>query len=232
MIETKKVFILEDEAIIRAAVESILIQNNYSIVGSYASAEKAIEALEKGVDVDVFLLDIELAGEQNGIWFSKQISRFVNAPFIYLTSFTDPKTIEEIKQSKPSGYLRKPFDDITLVTTLDIAISNFFSNQEIEFNREKQDDIFIQVGSKRIKIDLLKICFLQAEGNYVRVFFNDSAILIRKRLVDFIEILPKDQFIQVHRKYIARLEAIQQAENHCFWYTGYYCQSVNPFLIM
>jgi DNA-binding NarL/FixJ family response regulator len=57
------------------------------------------------------------------------IAEFINAqyriPFIFVTSYADKETLQKAKRVEPSGYIVKPFNEKTLLASLEIAISNF-----------------------------------------------------------------------------------------------------------
>jgi DNA-binding NarL/FixJ family response regulator len=47
-------------------------------------------------------------------------------PFIFVTSDADKETIEADKQTRPNGYIVKPFDERDIMTTLEIALFNAY----------------------------------------------------------------------------------------------------------
>ena len=83
MTTKNKIFIVEDMAISRMALESILEENNYEIVGSAAKAETAYMQLQN-LDIDLLLIDINLAGEKDGIWLTNKMREISNTPIIFL----------------------------------------------------------------------------------------------------------------------------------------------------
>ncbi len=102
-----KVFIVEDMAISRMALESILEENNYEIVGSAAKAETAYMQLQN-LEIDLLLIDINLAGEKDGVWLTNKLREISNVPIIFLTAYSDSKTLANVKSAKSNGYLMKP----------------------------------------------------------------------------------------------------------------------------
>jgi CheY-like chemotaxis protein len=83
-----KIAIVEDEMINAETLRDMLEDSGYEVTGTYMRAKKALEAFEQDPP-DFALLDIQLKGEETGIWLAQQIrDRFV-FPFIFLTSFGD-----------------------------------------------------------------------------------------------------------------------------------------------
>ncbi|GAB5554872.1 MAG: hypothetical protein Sapg2KO_44630 [Saprospiraceae bacterium] len=119
-----RVLIVEDEPLIAEDLAEILAQAGYSIAGIAYDSDQAIQILGSA-QLDLVILDIDLKSDLNGIQLGTLINKHHQLPFIYLTSFSDRKTIQEVKETNPMGYLVKPFDEKTLIATLEIARFNF-----------------------------------------------------------------------------------------------------------
>ena len=62
-----KVFILEDENIVAKDIEQSLKKLGYDVVGVASSGEKVKELLKDGVKPEIFLMDIMIKGDMDGI---------------------------------------------------------------------------------------------------------------------------------------------------------------------
>tara|TARA_R110000787_G_scaffold152436_1_gene266333 strand:- start:1887 stop:2576 length:690 start_codon:yes stop_codon:yes gene_type:complete len=206
MNQEKSVFIVEDNALNRITLETILEDYNYNIVGSYANAEEAWEIL-KNINVAIVLIDINLAGDKDGIWLGSKIRKYNNTAFVYLTAYGDNETIHKVKKTNPNGYLMKPYNEPTLLTTIDIAISNF-SNY-----KETGASIYIKDSSIRVKLNLDDINYIQSDGNYLHVFLNHKKHLVRAKLTDFLKELPETTFAQVHQRYAINISKVDMIGN-------------------
>mgnify|MGYP000316878957 CR=1 FL=1 len=206
MNQEKSVFIVEDNALNRITLETILEDHSYNIVGSYANAEEAWEVL-KNTNVDIVLIDINLAGDKDGIWLGDKIRKDNNTAFIYLTAYGDKETIHKVKKTNPNGYLMKPYNEPTLLTTIDIAISNFTNHKEIGAS------IYIKDSSIRVKLNLDDVNYIQSDGNYLHVFLDHKKHLVRAKLTDFLNQLPSDIFAQVHQRYAVNMSKVDLIGN-------------------
>ena len=83
-------------------------------------------------------MDIMLAGSMDGIEAAKQIRAQLGIPVIFLTAYTDEKTLERAKEVEPFGYILKPFKERELYTTIDIAL---YKNS-IDKKLRKQERLF------------------------------------------------------------------------------------------
>ena len=201
------VFIIEDNGINRISLETILEDQNYNITGSFSNAEEAWESL-KNISTDIVLIDINLAGDKDGIWLATNIRRHLNLPFIFLTAYGDSKTIERVKKTKPNGYLMKPFNEPTLLTTIGIAIEEF--KNKVKKNTK---NLYIKDNYIRVKLNTSDIFYIKSEGNYLEIILENKKHLIRSRITDFLMDLPKDSFIQIHRRYIVNIQKIDLLGN-------------------
>lgn len=118
-----KVFIVEDEPLIAEDIAACLKRKEYRVSGIVYSAEDALPELRKNIP-DIVLVDINLNGGQEGIALAGTINKELQLPFVYLTSYSDKKTLELAKDTEPSGYIVKPFTEAGLCATLEIALHN------------------------------------------------------------------------------------------------------------
>lgn len=85
-----KVLVVEDELVIARSIVSMIEKMGYECVGTAIRATKALEiALEK--KPDIALLDINLKGEETGIWLAHELKKKLNIPYVFLTSLGDKK---------------------------------------------------------------------------------------------------------------------------------------------
>ena len=118
------VLILEDEPIIAEDLYSLLESSDYKIAGLCHHGEDALDMLSSR-DPDFAILDINLGGGITGLDVAEVIHDKYHIPYIFLTSFDDNATLQEAQQHAPYGYIVKPFQDRTLLTTIKTALSNF-----------------------------------------------------------------------------------------------------------
>jgi DNA-binding LytR/AlgR family response regulator len=184
----------------------MLEDHGYHIVGSYANAEEAWEAL-KNIHVAVVLIDINLAGDKDGIWVGSKIREHNDTAIIYLTAYGDKETIRRVKKTKPNGYLMKPYNEPTLLTTIDIAVGSFTNKKEIGTS------IYIKDSSLRVKLNVEDVNYIQSDGNYLHVFLDHKKHLVRAKLTDFLKELPETIFAQVHQRYAVNINKIDLIGN-------------------
>lgn len=219
MNEKVRVLIVEDEFITLDSLRDSLEEIGYEISGDAMKAEEALAILDQR-DTDIAILDIQLKGEKSGIWLASQIKQKYKIPFIFLSAFSDPKTIQEATQTEPYGYLVKPFTPSDIYAAIEVALKNFSKNSEA-FHLPKShtkvsdevlvnDAIFVKDDLVFRKIIISEILYIQAFKNYLELHFVGNRHVIRSTLKDFLEILPNAHFMQAHRSYVVNIDRVEK----------------------
>src|ERR1700685_4083165 len=108
-----KIGIVEDELIIAAYMKGILEELNYIVPEPCKNYEEAIVMLETEKP-DLVILDIQLAGDRDGVMVAEYITRSIDIPFIFHSGSDDEMTVERVKKVKPHAFLTKPFQKTDL----------------------------------------------------------------------------------------------------------------------
>jgi DNA-binding NtrC family response regulator len=119
--------IVEDEVLIAWDIKQMLEELDFSvhIVKDYFSAINYL----RNNKLDLVIIDVYLGAGNTGIDLGKQLLDEYKIPFIYLTSYNDSKTVEEIIKTRPYGFITKPFKKIDLLTTVQRAINSNYQDK-------------------------------------------------------------------------------------------------------
>ena len=216
------VLVVEDESIVSKDIQHSLKKLGYTVVGAASTGEKAIE-LALSERPDIVLMDIMLKGNMNGIEAASLIKEQIAIPVIFLTAYADESTLSKAKISEPYGYILKPFKEIDLQTSIEMAIYKHKKEQEIikerDFlfslvdNKEKSKDfIFVKSNSKLVKINCKDIYFIEALKDYVVINTLDTRYTIHSTMKEIENKMGTEEFIRVHRSFIVRLDKISSIE--------------------
>ena len=115
-----KVLVVEDSALIAEDIAYKLGKHHFEVMEIFDKGEDALEFLKKN-EPDLVLLDIKLAGALDGISTGYIIQNNYTLPIIYLSDLADAETLHRAKQTRPSNYLTKPFNEADLVRAIDLA---------------------------------------------------------------------------------------------------------------
>lgn len=215
------VLIVEDEFLTADTIKDGLEEMGYRISGMVKDATEALQILEKKT-TDIAILDINIQGKRNGIWLGNEIQRKWQIPFLFLTAYSDQDTINSAIEAKPYSFLVKPFNKIDIYTAIELALKNFSkkvttttttTTHEVLSNGDTplliDDYLFVKEKHLYSKIAIKDILFVQSELKYIQInLAKGKNHLLRYNLSDFLNILPNDNFIQVHRSYIINKDKI------------------------
>src|SRR5579884_2811347 len=125
-----KILVVEDEPIVAADMEQTLTGLGYDVVGTTGRGSEALQLAEQNFP-DLVLMDIQLAGEMDGITAAAQIRQRFHIPTVFVTANTSESTIARAKTAEPLGYLGKPFGANELNATVSIALQQRQLVQEL-----------------------------------------------------------------------------------------------------
>ena len=217
-----KVFVVEDESIVSKDIQNSLLKLDYEVVGNTSSGEKALEKI-KDISVDIVLMDIMLKGDMSGIEAAAVIKNDYTIPIIFLTAYADEDTLSKAKITEPYGYILKPFKEIDLQTSIEMAIYKHKKEQEVRKERDflysvvdhkdkNQNFIFVKANSKLIKINTKDIFFIEALKDYVVINTLDTRYTIHSTMKEIELKMGKVDFLRVHRSFIVRIDKIASIE--------------------
>jgi CheY-like chemotaxis protein len=119
------IFIVEDNPVINDLISWRLTELGFHVSGT---AEDYLDAMEKLKQYPseslpgLILMDINLPGDTDGISAASEIQEKYGIPHVYISSLMDDAIIERAKQTKPRGYIVKPFTDNQLKATVEMAL--------------------------------------------------------------------------------------------------------------
>ncbi len=116
-----RILIVEDEIVVARDIQLQLVEMGYVVVGHTTRGEDAIP-LTGQLRPDLVLMDIQLAGDMDGVCAAQAIRDQYGVPVIFLTAFAADEILERAKLAEPYGYILKPFSERELRTVLEMAL--------------------------------------------------------------------------------------------------------------
>lgn len=201
-----RILIIEDEPIIAEDLAFMLEEMGYNHSTICHDANSAIENL-KDKQYDLALIDINLDNNTNGIDVGKYLHSNLQAPFIYLTSLSDTKTVENVKNTFPSGYLIKPIDENELRVNIEMALFSFNENQK---ESNYPEFIYVKDNHTYVKVKVSDILFLEGSNNYTIIHTNDRKLVISQTLKTVAQKMDSSLFVRVHKSAVVSLKNIEK----------------------
>src|SRR5688572_9472646 len=166
------ILITEDESIVAKDIQHSLKKLGYNVIGICSTGEDAIQTVEEKRP-DLILMDIMLKGEMSGIEAADQIRARFNIPVIFLTAYADESTLAKAKVTEPYGYIIKPFKEIDLHTSIEMALYKHQKNVDMKKERDflyslvegkegAKDIVFVKANQKLVKVHTKDIYYVEA----------------------------------------------------------------------
>jgi len=132
-----RLFIAEDEAIIRMGLKSMATSLGHVVVGTAARGDQIYDQVNQ-TKPDLILLDIRMPGH-DGLAVAKQLIKKRPLPIVVLSAYTDMKLIEQAATIPVMGYLVKPIHEGKLAPMLQLAQQRFLAVQTQTYTITKDE---------------------------------------------------------------------------------------------
>jgi DNA-binding LytR/AlgR family response regulator len=177
------------------------------------SCYDAIEALEylRQHSVDLIFLDLNMP-KLKGFEFLKTLS---SQPKVIVTTAYSEYALEGFELNVVD-YLLKPFSFERFLKAVNKVVGTQSDMPSINIRTTSQEttSIFLRSNKKHIQVSIGAILFAEAAGNYTKVITASETIVVREKISDLLEILPKEQFLQVHKSFLVSIPHIQSIEGN------------------
>ena len=198
--------IVEDEPIAAEVIEDYIVQvPHLRLVATCRDALFALEVLQRE-SIDLIFLDIHLP-KLKGVDFVKTLKQ---KPYIIFTTAYHEYAIEGFNL-EVLDYLLKPIAFSRFLQAVNrIPKVNLQNNSIVQSQQTLPplEYIFFNVNKKQVKIVLDDILYMESLKDYVRIFSIQKNIVIKSTLLELTKLLPKKQFVRVHRSYIVSVNKI------------------------
>lgn len=213
----ERILIVEDELSIAENIQEILELLGYVNIDIANSANQCIKVIKK-YRPDLIFMDIKLKGDKDGIELGEIVKQMVDAPLVYVTSYSDPTIIERAKRINPAGFIVKPFNTNDIHAIVEIVLYNKRTKPAVEAPSTStssdspylvSDSVFIKADNSFEKVPYDEIYYIEANGNMVNIFTKGREYNIRKSMKEIEDILPSQIFLRVQKSYIVNLGEIE-----------------------
>ncbi len=132
---SKRILIVEDERIVAEDIAQCLEDHGYEIIG-FANNGDAAVALTEEHRPDLVLMDIVIQGDKDGVETAAILNERFGISVVYLTAYSHENVLSRAKKTDPLGYVVKPFDEASLLSTVEIALHKQSLYQQLVAGRE------------------------------------------------------------------------------------------------
>ncbi len=202
--------IVDDEHIAHGIIKGYCdLLPNMQLSKNCYDALEAIEFLNDN-KVDLIFLDLNMP-KIKGFEFLKILN---HPPKIIVTTAYKEFALEGYELNI-SDYLLKPFGFERFLK----AINKTFGAPigKVPPSTEKSiisNRIFLRSNKKYTQVKIDDIQYIEASGNYAKVITIAETIVIREKISEVLELLPKEAFLQVHKSFAVAVKHIKSIEGN------------------
>lgn len=192
-----KCIIVDDENIVHDIIQSYCDNiDNIQIVGSFTNSIEAFSFVEKNA-IDLIFLDINIPN-LDGLAFIKSLQKKL-AVIIITAHQEHALTGYELGVT---DYLLKPFSFDRFFKAIQKVKQFKHEDSKTHSSNLETHEIFIKVDKKHVLIKSQLILYIEALGNYCKIYLLNETFVVREKISHFRSILPEDYFLQVHKSFI------------------------------
>lgn len=204
--------IIDDESTARLIINQLCSNiDNVKVVSEFSNAIEAIKFLNHN-EVDLIFLDIHMP-DFTGFDF---IQTLKNPPQVILTTSDNNFAIEAFEYNCIVDYLLKPISFPRFEKAIAKAEQGFNNSKlnGITTQESSDNDLYVNIDRRLIKIDIPSIYLVEAKGDYINVKTSDQNYTVHSTLKKIEDKLPDHLFLKVHRSYIINVKEIIDIEDN------------------
>lgn len=201
--------IIDDEPIAHDIIRGYCdVLPNFELKKNCYDALEATQYLSEQ-DVDLIFLDLNMP-KLKGFDFLRTLS---SRPKVIVTTAYGEFALEGFELNVVD-YLLKPFSFERFLKAVNKAVTFNKINRVEQKTAVNTGRFFIRGDKKYIHVILDELLFVEASGNYTRLFTKNGTTTTREKISDIIALLPPPDFIQVHKSFAVAVKYIKSIEGN------------------
>lgn len=199
--------IIDDEPLSRDILRRYMSEaGDLELVAECPGAAEANRILNQQ-PIDLIFLDIHMPG-LSGISFARAL---ISAPLIiFATAY--PQYAVEGFELNAVDYLVKPFSFDRFRKSIHRARKRIQENSDTK--KETPGKVVVRADKKIYALAFGQILFVESKGDYIQIHLEDSRLLVHSTLKNFLEGLPGEEFMRVHKSFLVNLGKIGYIEGN------------------
>ncbi len=152
----EQILVAEDEPTVAHDLKRRLESLGYEVAAITNCAEQAV-ALAERLRPDLVLMDIQLAGEMDGVEAGEQI-RKLRIPLVYVSGCCDSPVLKRAQLTAPYGYILKPCRTDDLRISVELSLERYRAEQEREVLLERFREALASVKTITGRLSICCYC--------------------------------------------------------------------------
>ncbi len=218
-----RTLIVDDEPLARQRIRALLEkENDVELIGECSNGNEAVTAVRR-LHPALMFLDVQMPLLDGfGVLEALQNDRL---PAVIFVTAYDRYAVRAF-ELHAMDYLLKPFDRARFGKALDRVRAQVAKDevasaakqvkallQDVYSRHRPLERLMVKSGGKVTFLRLDEIDYLQAAGNYVRVYVGAEMHLLRETMNQLEERLKGSSFVRIHRSTIVNIERLRQLQS-------------------
>ncbi|MBX2817800.1 MAG: LytTR family DNA-binding domain-containing protein [Saprospiraceae bacterium] len=205
--------VVDDEATARLIISTLCESSeDLTLVSEFESGIEAIKFLN-AEEVDLIFLDIHMP-TFDGMDLIKTLK---DPPQVILTTADPNFAIQAFEFDFIVDYLVKPIEKERFEKAVSRARkmgSNKPRGRSDAADASEENQLYINIHRRLIKIDIPSIYLIEAKGDYIYIKTEGKEYKVHSTLTKIEQKLPADAFLRVHRSFVINLSEIVDIEDN------------------
>lgn len=206
---TVRILAIEDDLLHAEALKLEIEALDHILIDVVDNAED-FRRLIKATVPDLLIIDIDLGEEVDGVALAQEVTKNDDIPFLFLTAQEETKDVQRATEVSPNAYLTKPVNRASLQAAINLAI------QKIDFKKPQfkpESQLFLLKDDEGLKpVDLDELVYVEANNKSCILQLKNEKRETTMKLSALSERLPADDFMQIHRSFIIRVDKIEMVD--------------------
>ncbi|GAB2969030.1 LytTR family DNA-binding domain-containing protein [Hymenobacter coalescens] len=212
-----KAIAIDDEPVALEVVRALAAKVPFvALQATFTDAFQALAYLQQEA-VDLIFLDINMP-DISGLELVGSLPR---KPLVIFTTAYAEHAVQGFELDAVD-YLLKPFSLARFVKACNKAQELLQLRTQPPPAKDARDYVFLKTGYEQVKVRFADILYLEAAGNYLTFVLPGKRLLSRMTVQEVLDLLPREQFLRVHRSYIVARDKIERIERHQVYVGGAY----------
>jgi DNA-binding LytR/AlgR family response regulator len=207
-----KFIIIDDEPLAHEIIEEFCNMIPHIKLEHHCyNAMEAMQYLNENT-VDFMFLDINMP-KLRGLDFLKTLTK---PPKTIITTAYKEHALEGFELNVVD-YILKPFSFDRLIKAVNKITDSQTTKtiiKEVSNSNDTFTRFFVKGDKKHHQIDLNDLLYIEAYGNYTKLFLKDEMIVSHEKISHYETILTDDNFLRVHKSFIVAIDKIKLIEGN------------------
>ncbi|KAA2216688.1 LytR/AlgR family response regulator transcription factor [Maribacter flavus] len=180
--------------------KNIDLNPHLELIKSFRNGKEARDFLKLN-PINLLFLDLELP-DINGF----EVLEHLNGDFSTIVTSANPNYAIRAFDFNVNDYLLKPFSLERFNKAIHKVITNINLSKEIETD---ENSILVRCNLKEVRLKPKNILWVEALGDYIKIVTQEKKLVVLSSMKAFMEKLPYDKFLRIHKSYIVNIEKIE-----------------------